>query len=127
MIRVFEERFGCSILEGYGLTETAGTATFRNLDGPPKVGTVGTALPGFRIEIRDPDGTVLPADEVGEIFISGPTVMTGYWNRPDATAAELVDGWLRTGDLARWTPTATSASSIAQRPHHPRRLQRVSP
>ncbi|WP_020171760.1 class I adenylate-forming enzyme family protein [Gordonia polyisoprenivorans] len=99
VIRVFEERFGCSILEGYGLTETAGTATFRNLDGPPKVGTVGTALPGFRIEIRDPDGTVLPADEVGEIFISGPTVMTGYWNRPDATAAELVDGWLRTGDL----------------------------
>lgn len=60
---------------------------------------MGTALPGFRIEIRDPDGTVLPADEVGEIFISGPTVMTGYWNRPDATAAELVDGWLRTGDL----------------------------
>ncbi|MGV9671870.1 class I adenylate-forming enzyme family protein [Gordonia sp. NPDC003504] len=99
VIRAFEERFGCSILEGYGLTETAGTATFRNLDGPAKVGTVGTALPGFRIEVRDPEGRVVPDGQVGEIVISGPTVMTGYWNRPEATAADLVDGWLKTGDL----------------------------
>lgn len=99
VMREFAEKFGCTILEGYGLTETAGTATFRNLDGTPKTGTVGTVLPGFTIEIRDPDGVVLAADEVGEIMISGPTVMTGYWNRPEATAAELVDGWLKTGDL----------------------------
>ena len=99
VIRAFADTFGCAILEGYGLTETAGTATFRNLDGAPKVGTVGPALPGFTIEVRDPDGAPLCADEVGEIFIKGPTVMTGYWNRPDATASELVDGWLRTGDI----------------------------
>ncbi|WLP91658.1 AMP-binding protein [Gordonia sp. NB41Y] len=99
VIREFSDRFGCSILEGYGLTETAGTTTFRNLEGPPKVGTVGPALPGFTIEVRDPDGHPVPADEIGEIFIKGPTVMKGYWNRPDATAAELVDGWFRTGDL----------------------------
>lgn len=99
VIRAFADKFGCAILEGYGLTETAGTATFRNLDGAPKVGTVGTALPGFTIEVRDPDGTPLRDDEVGEIFIKGPTVMTGYWNRPEATASELIDGWLRTGDI----------------------------
>ena len=99
VIRAFADKFGGAILEGYGLTETAGTATFRNLDGAPKVGTVGTALPGFTIEVRDPDGTPLRDDEVGEIFIKGPTVMTGYWNRPEATASELIDGWLRTGDI----------------------------
>ncbi len=99
VIRAFADKFGCAILEGYGLTETAGTATFRDLDGEPKVGTVGPALPGFTIEVRDPDGTPLGADEVGEIFLKGPTVMTGYWNRPEATASELVDGWLRTGDI----------------------------
>lgn len=99
VIRAFADKFGCAILEGYGLTETAGTATFRDLNGEPKVGTVGPALPGFTIEIRDPDGTPLAADEVGEIFLKGPTVMTGYWNRPEATASELVDGWLRTGDI----------------------------
>lgn len=99
VIRAFADKFGCAILEGYGLTETAGTATFRDLASPPKVGTVGPALPGFTIEVRDPDGHVVPADTVGEIFISGPTVMKGYWHRPDATAAELHDGWLKTGDL----------------------------
>ncbi len=99
VIRAFEEQFGCTILEGYGLTETAGAATFRNLDGAPKVGTVGQALPGFRIEVRDTDGNAVGDDTVGEIFISGPSVMKGYWNRPDATATTVRDGWLATGDL----------------------------
>ncbi|MFT4042270.1 MAG: AMP-binding protein [Gordonia sp. (in: high G+C Gram-positive bacteria)] len=99
VIRAFAEKFGAAILEGYGLTETAGSATFRNLTGKPKVGTVGPALPEFTIEVRDPDGAVLPPDTVGEIYISGPTVMKGYWNRPDATASDLRDGWLKTGDL----------------------------
>ncbi|MFW0793191.1 AMP-binding protein [Gordonia sp. CPCC 205515] len=99
VIREFEETFGCTVLEGYGLTETCGVATFHDVNGHPVVGTVGPAVPGSRVEVRDPDGQVLDTDVVGEIFIQGPTVMKEYWNRPDATAAELVDGWFKTGDL----------------------------
>ncbi|GED96581.1 AMP-binding protein [Gordonia crocea] len=99
VIRAFENHFGATILEGYGLTETAGTATFGNLAVDPKAGTVGRGLAHFDVEIRDPDGKPLPPDTVGEVFLSGPTVMKGYWNRPEATAQTLHDGWLATGDL----------------------------
>jgi len=99
VIRAFSERFGCSILEGYGLTETTGAATFNDLHREQRTGTTGPALPGTVVEVRDSTGAVLPAGEVGEVFIKGPTVMKGYWNRPEATASELVDGWLKTGDL----------------------------
>ncbi|MCD9153919.1 long-chain-fatty-acid--CoA ligase [Aeromicrobium duanguangcaii] len=99
VIRAFTERFGCSILEGYGLTETTGAATFNDLNREQRTGTTGPALPGTRIEVRDSTGAVMPVGEVGEVFIKGPTVMKGYWNRPEATASELVDGWLKTGDL----------------------------
>ncbi|MGW5112748.1 long-chain-fatty-acid--CoA ligase [Nocardia sp. NPDC004123] len=101
VIRSFTERFGCTILEGYGLTESSGAATYNPLDREQRAGSVGTALPGTSIEVRDPEGTVLPADTVGELFMRGPSVMKGYWQRPDATAAELSGGWLRTGDLGR--------------------------
>ncbi|MEP9384411.1 long-chain fatty acid--CoA ligase [Nocardioides sp. KR10-350] len=99
VMRAFQERFDCAILEGYGLTETCGATSFNDLHKPAKPGTVGPALPGTSIEIRDADGRPVPTGEVGEVFIKGPTVMKGYWNRPDATAADLKDGWLRTGDL----------------------------
>lgn len=99
VIRAFENKLGCKILEGYGLTETSGAATFHNVNGHPVAGTVGPALPGTVVEVRDPAGAVVDADVVGEIYIKGPTVMREYWNRPDATAAELVDGWFKTGDL----------------------------
>ncbi|MEV0102389.1 AMP-binding protein, partial [Nocardia sp. NPDC050789] len=99
VLRTFQERFGCVIREGYGLTETAGAATYRPLDLPAKPGFVGRALPGCAIEVRDPDGKVLPPGEIGEIFLRGPVVMKGYRNSPDATGEALRDGWLRTGDL----------------------------
>ncbi|WP_113700720.1 long-chain-fatty-acid--CoA ligase [Nonomuraea lactucae] len=95
VLRTFQERFGCTILEGYGLTETTGLGTF---NAPPRPGTVGVAVPGTSVEIRK-DGAPAPAGEAGEVFIKGPGVMKGYWNRPEATAEELADGWLRTGDL----------------------------
>ncbi|MGV9818861.1 long-chain-fatty-acid--CoA ligase [Nocardia xishanensis] len=101
VIRAFSDRFGCTILEGYGLTESSGAATYNALDREQRIGSVGTALPGTSIEVRDPEGNVLPADTVGELFLRGPSVMKGYWNRPDATAAELSGGWLKTGDLGR--------------------------
>jgi long-chain acyl-CoA synthetase len=100
VLRAYRDQLGCTLLEGYGLSETTGVATFNDIHRPQKAGTVGCAMPGAEVEIRK-DGTRLGPDEVGEIFIKGTTVMKGYWNRPDATRSELVNGWLRTGDLGR--------------------------
>jgi long-chain acyl-CoA synthetase len=103
--RAFEARFGCTILEGYGLTETTALGTFNDLDRGAKIGSTGRAVPRTQIEVRDADDTVCPADAVGEVFIKGPTVMKGYWNRPEDTAAVLSeDGWFRTGDLGLLDP-----------------------
>jgi long-chain acyl-CoA synthetase len=99
VMNAFEERFGCVILEGYGLSETTGAATFNGLHRVRKPSCVGIALPRCAVEVRGPDGTAVPTGEVGEVHIAGPVVMSGYWNRPDATAETLVDGWLKTGDL----------------------------
>ncbi|MEB8343761.1 long-chain-fatty-acid--CoA ligase [Streptomyces endophyticus] len=100
VMRAFEERFGCTIVEGYGLTETTGAGTCHLADEPAKPGTVGRALPSCAVAVRDDEGAELPPGEVGEVHIKGPVVMKGYWNRPDATGEALdADGWLRTGDL----------------------------
>ncbi|RMI30504.1 long-chain-fatty-acid--CoA ligase [Nocardia stercoris] len=101
VVRAFSQRFGCTILEGYGLTESSGAATYNPLDREQRIGSVGTALPGTSIAARDPNGEALPTDTVGELYIRGPSIMKGYWNRPEATAADLADGWLRTGDLGK--------------------------
>jgi long-chain acyl-CoA synthetase len=99
VLRAFEERFGCVILEGYGLSETTGAATFNGLGRPRKPACVGVALPGCEVIVRGDDGQERPDGEVGEVCIRGPVVMKGYWNRADATDEVLQDGWLRTGDL----------------------------
>jgi len=101
VMRAFNERFDCAILEGYGLTESTGAASFNDIHRVLKPGTVGPALPGTSIEVRSPDGDLLPAGEVGHVYLKGPTIMKGYWNRPETTAAELRDGWLTTGDLGK--------------------------
>ncbi|MEW1739930.1 long-chain fatty acid--CoA ligase [Nocardia beijingensis] len=101
VIRAFRARFGCEIMEGYGLTESSGIATFNPVGKDPRVGSVGLPLPGMRIEVRDASGSVLGPGEVGELYLSGPTIMRGYWNRPEATASDLRDGWLATGDLGK--------------------------
>jgi acyl-CoA synthetase (AMP-forming)/AMP-acid ligase II len=84
----------------YGLTESATRVTYL----PPewlssKPGSVGRPLPGVRIEIRDDEGRALPAGTAGHVFVDGPNVMQGYLGEPEQTAATLVDGWLRTGDI----------------------------
>ncbi|MFE7721389.1 AMP-binding protein [Nocardia rhizosphaerihabitans] len=99
VLRSFESRFGTPILEGYGLTETTGTATFNSIDRNRKVGATGRPLPGVEMRILDAEGTEVTPGEVGEIELRGPTVMKGYWRRPDATAQAFHDGWFRTGDL----------------------------
>ncbi|MBD0323154.1 MAG: AMP-binding protein, partial [Aldersonia sp.] len=89
------------MVEGYGLTEGTCASACNPVDGVRKLGTVGPALPGQRIAIRAEDGSFAGPGETGEVLISGPTVMRGYLNRPDATAATVVDGWLHTGDVGR--------------------------
>lgn len=93
------DRYGFVVVEGYGLTEATCASACNPVDGVRKLGTVGPALPGQQIAIVAPDGTHLPAGEAGEILISGPTVMKGYYSNPAATGDTVVDGWLRTGDV----------------------------
>jgi long-chain acyl-CoA synthetase len=100
VMNAFEQRFGCVILEGYGLSETTGAATFNGLHRTRKPSCVGIALPRCEVEVRGADGAEVPTGEVGEVHIRGPVVMSGYWNRPEATEEVLsADGWLKTGDL----------------------------
>ncbi|GAA3611773.1 long-chain fatty acid--CoA ligase [Marihabitans asiaticum] len=100
-LRRFEEKFGTQILEGYGLSETSPVASFNMPDKPTKPGTIGRAIPGCEMKLIDADGNdVPPGDGVGEIAIRGDNVMKGYWNKPEATAESIPDGWFRTGDLA---------------------------
>lgn len=94
-----QERFGIVIVEGYGLTEATCASAVNPLRGPRKLGTVGPAMSGQRIEIMSPTGEILPRGERGEVVISGPVVMRGYLNLPEVTAQTIVDGWLRTGDV----------------------------
>lgn len=90
---------GVLLLEGYGLTETAPVLAVRHQH-KPVPGTVGTLLPGTDCEIRDDAGTPLSAGEMGTIFVRGPQVMTGYYERANLTENVLdSEGWLNTGDL----------------------------
>ncbi|MEV6903763.1 AMP-binding protein [Amycolatopsis sp. NPDC051372] len=102
MIRALHERFpGVVIAEGYGLTEmTMGAVispSYRS--GVRKVGCVGGPIFDTEVKIVGPDETPLPAGTEGEVCLRGPQMMRGYRNRPDETAAALVDGWLHTGDI----------------------------
>ena len=100
VMRSFEEKFGCVILEGYGLSETSPVASFNMPTMERKPGTIGVAIPGCEMRCVDLDGNEVPVGEVGEIAIRGDNVMKGYWNKPEATAEAIPDGWFRTGDLA---------------------------
>ena len=99
-MKAFEEKFGCQILEGYGLSETSPVASFNMPDKPTKPGTIGRAIPGCEMKLVDLEGNDTPAGEIGEIAIRGENIMKGYWNRPEATKEAIPDGWFRSGDLA---------------------------
>jgi long-chain acyl-CoA synthetase len=99
LFRRFEEKFGIAILEGYGLTEGTCCSTLNPFLGPRKIGSIGIPTRGQEVVILGDDGQALPDGERGEVCIRGPNVMQGYFNRPDATAETLRDGWLRTGDV----------------------------
>jgi len=90
--------FGIDVLNAYGLTETSGGA-FLNRPGKIVAGSVGPPLPGVEAKIVDPQPVEDGGPAAGEVLIRGAIVMKGYWNRPEATANALRDGWLYTGDL----------------------------
>jgi long-chain acyl-CoA synthetase len=99
LLETCRDRYGFTVVEGYGLTEATCASACNPVDGVRKLGTVGPPLPGQQIAIAAPDGTHLPAGQPGEILISGPTVMKGYFGNPEATRDAITDGWLRTGDV----------------------------
>lgn len=98
--RLREALPGTDVIVMYGQTEATARLTYL----PPgelaiKMGSVGIAIPGVRIEVRTEAGATAAAGEVGEVWARGPNVMLGYWRDPDASAAVLRDGWLKTGDM----------------------------
>ena len=101
VLKAFESAFNCIILEGYGLSETSPVASFNHPHAERKPGSIGTALRGVELRLVDDDGKQVGGEDVGEIAIRGENVMKGYWQRPEATAEAMLDGWFRTGDLAR--------------------------
>jgi long-chain acyl-CoA synthetase len=101
VLRGFEEAFGCIVLEGYGLSETAPVASFNHPGKERKIGSIGTPIRGVEMKIGDDDGKELAQGEVGQIYIRGENLMSGYWNRDEATAEVMKDGWFATGDMAR--------------------------
>ena len=101
LMRTFEREFDCIILEGYGLSETSPVASFNHADRERKAGSIGTPIEGVQFRLVEDDFEDVLSGQVGEIAIRGHNVMKGYWNRPDATAEAIRDGWFRTGDVAR--------------------------
>ncbi|MFJ6248462.1 MULTISPECIES: long-chain fatty acid--CoA ligase [unclassified Streptomyces] len=97
----FERRFGCPVLEGFGMSETSPVVTFNHPDRPRKAGSIGTPIRDVEVRLVDDKGQDVSPGAIGELAVRGPNVMKGYWNRPQETAAAVPDGWLRSGDLAR--------------------------
>ena len=99
------DRFGPVFVQLYGQGETPMTATVlrRQDHRPDALGSAGRARPGVDVRIMKENGELAPPDTVGEVVVRGPSVMSGYWNRPEASAETLRGGWLHTGDLGRIT------------------------
>ncbi|MGH8578825.1 MAG: AMP-binding protein [Gammaproteobacteria bacterium] len=92
---------GCTLIEAYGLTEASPAVCINPLDLASHNGSIGLPIPSTECSIRDDEGLALDLGQTGELWIRGPQVMQGYWNRPKETAEILTpEGWLRTGDIA---------------------------
>ncbi len=108
VLRRAMQAFGCNFGQGYGLTEAAPLLTVLSADDHRRaaggdehlLASCGKAVPGVDVRVVDVDGRDVKPGEVGEIIARGPNIMRGYWRRDDDTASAIIDGWLRTGDLA---------------------------
>ncbi len=102
VIRDFEAKTGAVIVEGFGMTESSPVTHINPFDGQRKVGSIGIPIPDTEariVDLNDPTRE-MPVGETGELVVRGPQVMQGYWQREDATADTIIDGWLHTGDIA---------------------------
>ena len=98
--RLWLDKTGCPICEGYGLSETSPSATCNPVDATAYTGTIGLPMSHTERGLLDDDGAEVPPGAAGEIAIRGPQVMAGYWQRPDETAKVMTaDGFFRTGDI----------------------------
>ncbi len=103
VLKEFEKRTGGKIVEGYGLTEASPVTHSNPVKGTRKIGSVGVPFPNTEVRIVDVDDPshIMPIGDTGEIIIRGPQVMQGYWNKPEETAKQIIDGWLHTGDIGK--------------------------
>lgn len=103
LVQKIYQVFGALPGNGWGMTETSATVTSHSAeDYLNRPTSCGPPVAAADLKIMDPDGErELPAGEIGELWARGPMIVEGYWNKPDATAETFVDGWVRTGDLAR--------------------------
>ena len=98
--KLWLEKTGCPIVEGYGLSETSPSATCNPVDSTAYSGNIGLPMPNTELVLLDDDGNEVPLGTPGEIAIRGPQVMAGYWQRPDETAKVMTaDGFFRSGDI----------------------------
>ncbi len=98
--KLWLEKTGCPIVEGYGLSETSPSATCNAVDSTSYSGNIGMPMPNTELKLLDDDGNEVPLGTPGEIAIKGPQVMAGYWQRPDETAKVMTaDGFFRSGDI----------------------------
>ncbi len=98
--KLWLEKTGCPICEGYGLSETSPSASCNPTTSTAYTGTIGVPLPSTYLKLIDDDGRDVPLGQAGEIAIKGPQVMAGYWQRPDETAKVMTpDGWFKSGDI----------------------------
>lgn len=100
LLKNFEAKFNVMISEGYGLSEASPVTCFNPLDRPRKPGSIGTSILNVKNKVVNELGEEVPVGEVGELIVSGPNVMKGYYKMPEETAASIKDGWLYTGDMA---------------------------
>lgn len=98
----FEQKFGCTIREGYGLSEGSAALTGHSVDIVRKAGSVGKPAANIEIQVVDEHDNPLPTGEIGEVVARGPNVMKGYYNMPEETKEALRNGWLHTGDMGRF-------------------------
>ena len=101
LLKIWESR-GCTLVQGYGMTETSPAVLVLDAeDAARKAGSAGRPVLHGELKIVDDDGNDVKKGEMGELWVKGPNITPGYWNRPDANKTSFTDGWLHTGDAAR--------------------------